>query len=307
VDALAPARAGVPTFVSFPYVIADGSVTPGQTASFLGKAHDPLFIGQDPNGPDFRLPELSLPDNLTPGRLDDRREMMRLIDEQSQLLEFSARARGIDENYVKALNMLLSSGVKKAFDLSAEPDALRDRYGRTTYGQGCLLARRLVEAGTRFVNVYFYKSIGGCEGGWDTHGFDNKPMYPILKKWLLPHTDQTVPVLLEDLEDRGLLDETLVVWVGEFGRSPKINTMAGRDHWPQCYTALLAGGGVKRGFVYGSSDKTGAFPASDPVRPEDLSATMFHLLGIDPKTQIRDTLHRPLPISPGEVIEGVLA
>ena len=307
VDALAPARAGVPTFVSYPYVIADGSVTPGQTASFLGKAHDPLFIGQDPNAPDFRMPELSLPDNLTPDRLADRRAMMRLVDEQSALLEYSARARGIDETYDKALNMLLSSGVKQAFDLSAEPEALRDRYGRTTYGQGCLLARRLVEAGARFVNVYFSKSIGGCEGGWDTHGFNNKPMYPILKNWLLPVADQTLPTLLEDLEDRGLLNETLVVWVGEFGRSPRINSMAGRDHWPQCYTALLAGGGVKRGFVYGASDKTGAFPASDPARPEDLSATMFHLLGVDPKTQIRDALHRPLPISSGSVLEGVLA
>ena len=147
VDALAPARAGTPTFVSYPYVIADGSVTPGQTASFLGKAHDPLFIGQDPNTPDFRMPELSLPDNLTTARLADRRAMMRLVDEQSALLDYSARARGIDESYAKALNMLLSSGVKQAFDLSAEPAALRDRYGRTTYGQGCLLARRLVEAG----------------------------------------------------------------------------------------------------------------------------------------------------------------
>ncbi len=307
VDALAPARAGVPTFVAFPYVIADGSVTPGQGASFLGKAHDPLLVRQDPAAADFRLPELSLPDNLTPDRMADRREMMRLVDEQSALLEFSARARGIDETYAKAINLLLASGVKKAFDLSAEPDAVRDRYGRTTYGQGCLLARRLVETGVRFVNVYFNASIGGCQGGWDTHGFDNKPMYPILKNWLLPHTDQTLPTLLEDLEDRGLLDETLVVWVGEFGRSPRINNMAGRDHWPQCYTALLAGGGVKRGFVYGASDKTGAYPASDPARPEDLSATMFHLLGVDPKTEIRDALHRPLPISKGDVIEGVLA
>ena len=132
-------------------------------------------------------------------------------------------------------------------------------------------------------------------------------MYPILKNWLLPHTDQTLPTLLDDLDDRGLLDETLVVWVGEFGRTPKINNMAGRDHWPQCYTALLAGGGVKRGHVHGASDKTGAYPASDSTRPEDLSATMFHLLGVDPKTEVRDLLNKPLPISKGDVIEGVLA
>src|SRR5207237_7009981 len=169
----------------------------------------------------------------------------RLIDRQTQLLEFSARARGIDAHYERALTMLSSPAIKKAFDLSAEPTPVRDRYGRTTYGQSCLLARRLVEAGARFVNVYLSASIGGCTGGWDTHGFNNKPMYPVLKNYLLPITDQTLPTLLEDLEERGLLDETLVVWVGEFGRTPKINDKAGRDHWPGCYTALLAGGGVK--------------------------------------------------------------
>jgi uncharacterized protein (DUF1501 family) len=203
--------------------------------------------------------------------------------------------------------MLTAPGVKKAFDLSAEPESVRERYGRTTYGQGCLLARRLVEAGVKFVNVYFSPVIGGCEGGWDTHGFNDKPMYPILKKFLLPITDQTLSALLSDLETRGLLETTLVVWVGEFGRSPRINNIAGRDHWPQCYTAMLAGGGVKRGYVHGSSDKNGAFPATDPARPEDLSATMFHLLGIDPHTEVTDALNRPLPISTGKVIEGVLA
>jgi hypothetical protein len=307
VDRLAPARAGVPTFVAYPHTISDGSITPGQHASFLGKAHDPLFINQDPNSPDFRLPELSLPDNLSPERLGNRREMLRLIDRQTELLEFSAKARGIDAHYERAMTMLSSPAVKKAFDLSSEPDAVRDRYGRTTYGQGCLLARRLVEAGARFINVYFSRSIGGCEGGWDTHGFNGKPMYPILKKYLLPITDHTLPTLLEDLDQRGLLDTTLLVWVGEFGRSPRINKLAGRDHWPQCYTALLAGGGVKRGHVHGTSDKFGAYPSSDPVRPDDLAATMFHLLGIDPKTEIHDAGNRPLPISAGEVIGGVLA
>jgi hypothetical protein len=307
VDRLAPARAGVPTFVAYPHTISDGSITPGQHASFLGKDHDPLFINQDPNSPDFRLPELSLPENMSLERLGNRREVLRLIDRQTELLEFSAKARGIDAHYQRAMTMLSSPAVKKAFDLSAEPDSVRDRYGRTTYGQGCLLARRLVEAGARFVNVYFSRSIGGCEGGWDTHGFNDKPMYPILKKYLLPITDHTLPTLLEDLDQRGLLDETLVVWVGEFGRSPRINKIAGRDHWPQCYPALLAGGGVKRGHVHGASDKIGAYPVSDPVRPDDLAATMFHLLGIDPKTEIHDALNRPLPISAGEVVTGVLA
>jgi hypothetical protein len=186
---------------------------------------------------------------------------------------------------------------------------LRDRYGRTTYGQSCLLARRLVEAGARFINVYFAANIGGQNpgGGWDTHGFNHSPMYPILKDYLLPVTDQTLPTLLEDLDARGLLDTTLVVWVGEFGRSPRINAMAGRDHWWNCYSALLAGGGVRRGFVYGASDKYGAYPANDPVRPDDLAATMFALLGIPPQTEVSDALNRPLAIAQGTPIAGLLA
>jgi hypothetical protein len=310
VERLAPARPGVPTFVAYPHVIRDGSITPGQHASFLGKTCDPFFIGQDPNAPDFRLPELSLPANLPLDRLQTRREVLRLLDRQTELLEFSATARGLDAFYDKALTMLTSPRIKKAFDLSAEPEAVRARYGHTTYGQGCLLARRLVEAGARFVNVYFSNSIGGqdtVKGGWDTHGFNNKPMYPILRNYLIPTTDQTLPTLLDDLESRGLLDSTLVVWMGEFGRSPRINREAGRDHWPQCYTVLLAGGGVKRGFVYGASDKNGAYPASDPVRPDDLAATLFHLLGLDPRTEVADALNRPLPIAQGEVLTGVLA
>jgi hypothetical protein len=307
VDRLAPAKPGIPTFVSYPYVIRDGSITPGQHASFLGKTHDPLFVERDPNSPDFRLPELSLPSNISLDRLENRRQILQLVDRQAELLEFSARARGIDANYEKALSMLTGPGVKKAFDLSAEPETIRERYGRTTYGQGCLLARRLVEAGVRFVTVYFSPVIGGDTGGWDTHGFNGKPMYPILKNYLLPITDQVLPTLLDDLDDRGLLNETLVVWVGEFGRSPKINNIAGRDHWPRCYPALLAGGGVKRGFVYGASDKTGAFPANDPVRPDDLAATMYHLLGIDPHTEVYDALNRPLQIAQGNPMADLLS
>src|SRR5204863_4350742 len=142
------------------------------------------------------------------------------------------------------LTMLTSPRLKKAFDLTAEPAAVREKYGRTTYGQGCVLARRLVEVGVRFINVYFAPTIGGqstVSGGWDTHGFNSKPMYPILDQYLLPIANQTLPTLLDDLDDRGLLETTLVVWMGEFGRSPRINSIAGRDHWPKCYTALLAG------------------------------------------------------------------
>ncbi len=310
VDKLAPISGEMPTHVAYPYIIRDGSVTPGQHASFLGKAHDPLLITQDPNAPDFRLPELSLPANLSYERLEQRREMQKLIDDQTRLLDFSAAAQGMDAYYEKALAMLNSSKLRQAFDLSSEPAALRDKYGRTTYGQSCLLARRLVEAGTKFVTVYFSNSIGGqstTSGGWDTHGFNNTRMYPIIEKYHLPLTDQTLPTFLEDLDQRGLLDTTLVVWMGEFGRTPKINQNASRDHWPQCYTVMLAGGGVKRGFVYGASDKDGAYPAENPVRPDDLSATIFYLLGIDPHTEVYSAAKRPMLIAEGKPVMGVMA
>jgi hypothetical protein len=297
----------VPTFVSFPYRLADGSVTPGQTASFLGKPFDPFFIGEDPNSPDFALPELTLPDRLPMTRIDDRRALLKVIDEQAKLMETSDTARGIDAFYDRALTMLASPRVKEAFNLDREDSKLRDAYGRTTYGQSCLLARRLIEAGVRFVSVYFSKSIGSFErGGWDTHAQNFKG----LKDRLLPITDQTVPTLIEDLESRGLLDETLIVWMGEFGRSPRIADTKqfganGRDHWPFCYTALFAGGGIRGGSVYGSSDKQGGRPATDPVRPDDLAATMYYALGLDPATEFVDALGRPLPIADGKPIREI--
>ena len=306
VSKLAPGPKGTATFVSFPHVISDGSITPGQHASFLGKSHNPLFVGEDPNKTDFRLPELSLPAGVTPERLENRTDILKLIDEQAGLIEQSAVARGLDESYQKAVAMLTSPRFKQAFDLSSEKKAVRDRYGRTTYGQSCLLARRLVEAGAKFVNVYFARSIGGPGGGWDYHGFRGENVPDRLKE-LLPMTDQTLSTLVLDLEERGLLESTLVVWVGEFGRTPRISSNGGRDHWPQCYTAVLAGGGVKAGMVYGASDKFGAYPTVGQVRPEDLAATMFDALGIDPETEIRDSFNRPLPISRGAPVREVLA
>jgi hypothetical protein len=303
VDHLAPSTAGMPTFVSYPHVIRDGSVTPGQQSSFLGKRHAPLFIGQDPNDANFQLPELSLPEGLSLERLQNRREIQQMIDGQLRVQEYSTEAQGLDLAHQRALSMLASPRIRQAFNLAEEPAALRDRYGRTTYGQGCLLARRLVEAGARFINVYFSRSIGGDQGGWDTHDTN----FPKMKNFHLPLTNQVLPVLLEDLEDRGLLDQTLVVWAGEFGRTPRINEKAGRDHWPKCYTALLAGGGVKRGYVHGASDKDGAAPRRDPVRPDDLAATMYYLLGIDPGTEVYDTLNRPLPIAAGMPVMPIIA
>ncbi len=310
VDALAPTRGEMPTSIAYPYVISDGSNTPGQHASFLGKVHDPFLFTQDPNDSNFRLPELSLPANLSMARLEDRRELQKLIDAQSRLLEVSSAAQGFDSYYDKALAMLNSTQLRDAFNISSESKETREAYGRSTYGQSCLMARRLVESGAKFVTVYFSNNIGGqstTSGGWDTHGFNDTRMYPIIQKYHLPMTDQTLPTLLEDLDQRGLLDSTLVVWMGEFGRTPMINKNASRDHWPQCYTTLLAGGGVKRGFIYGSSDKTGSYPAENPVRPDDLAATMYHLLGIDPATEVHDANKRPLPISYGKPVMGVMA
>ena len=309
VDRVAPVKSGMPTTVSYPHVIRDGSITPGQHASFLGKAHDPLLITEDPNDPNFKLPELSLPSNLSSKRLASRRDLQRLINRQSKLLDFSAKAQGLDAYYEKALSMLTSPRVRQAFDLSQEPEQLRNRYGRSTYGQGCLLARRLVESGVKFVTVYFSKSIGGrskTSGGWDTHGFDNTRMYKILPAYHLPITEHTLPVLLDDLQDRGMLDETLVLWMGEFGRTPKINENLSRDHWPQCYTVLMSGGGIQGGTVYGSSDKNGAYPDRDPATLGDVAATMYLLLGIDPQTEIYDRLNRPLPIAHGNAIPAVM-
>jgi hypothetical protein len=307
VDRLAPVNEAMPTFVAMPWVIGDGTITPGQAASFLGKMHDPLLVTRDPNKPDFKLPELNLPANVTYERLMHRRSIQKLIDKQSTLLEHSAQARGMDAYYEKALAMLDSPKLREAFNLSAESDQVRDSYGRTTYGQSCLLARRLVEAGTKFVTVNFSANIGGDVGsGWDTHGNNDKKMFPVIEKYHLPMTDQTLPTLLDELDQRGLLDTTLVVWMGEFGRTPKINEKASRDHWPDCYTVLLAGGGVKRGFVHGESDKTASHPTKDPVRPEDLAATVYHLLGIDPHTEVRAADDRPVLISEGNPVMGII-
>jgi Protein of unknown function (DUF1501) len=310
VSRFAAVEPSLPTFVAYPYVIRDGAVTPGQRASFLGKSHDPLLITEDPNDSRFALPQLSLPAGLDVERLYDRRELQKLINRQTADLEASSLAQGIDSYYERCLAMLDSPRLRDAFDLTQEPDEVRERYGRTTYGQSCLLARRLVESGIRFVNVYFDRSIGGqstTSGGWDTHGFNDTRMYPILRARHLPLTDHTLPVLLTDLDERGLLDETLVVWMGEFGRTPKINDNISRDHWPLCYTVLLSGGGVRRGFRFGASDAEGAYPAQSPVRPDDLAATMFSLLGVDPHTEVRDILNRPFPIAGGEVISEILA
>jgi uncharacterized protein (DUF1501 family) len=198
----------------------------------------------------------------------------------------------------KAIDLLASSTVASAFDLSHEPVTIRDRYGRHTHGQSCLLARRLVEAGSRFVTVNWHND---GQTFWDTHGNN----FPSLKHRLMPPADQGFAALLDDLEARGLLADTMVVWVGEFGRSPRVEN-AGRQHWPRCYSAVLAGGGIRGGVVYGSSDKIGAYPSENPVSPADLTATIYRTLGIDPQMTIADRLGRTQLLTEGKPLQVLM-
>jgi hypothetical protein len=291
VSAILGSYNGMPPFVAFPTIIRDATQSPGQHGGHLGKKYDPLLILRDPNKPDFQLPELSLPDDVTVDRLQDRRSLLGLLDRQTKLTELNAEARGLDTFHERAFNMLSTPQVRTAFDIAAEPAKMRDEYGHTTFGQCCLLARRLVERGTRLVTVFYSEPSGGFI--WDTHS----DHFNINKNKLLPTTDQAVPALLNDLSDRGLLDETLVFWTGEFGRTPKVNKDAGRDHWPNCYTVLMAGGGIRGGAVYGATDENAASVTEDPVTPANVSGTFYHALGIDWNTEIHDRLNRPLRIA----------
>lgn len=289
-------RRSVPPFVSLPTMIADGPFrTPGEFAGFLGKMYDPLWVLRDPNATEFNVAELSLPPDVDPQRVLDRESVMTRLGALSALGEKVAAVRGMNAYQARAIDLLTSPATQKAFNLDEENPKLRDRYGRTTYGQSVLLARRLVEAGVRFVTVYYSPGISG----WDTH----KHNFSTLKGSRLPQTDQTVSALLEDLSDRGLFRDTLVYWTGDFGRTPKINIDAGRDHWPACQTVLMAGGGIHGGQVYGASDAHGAYPIENPVRPDDITATVYRALGFDAETLIYDQLGRPMPISAGEPIE----
>lgn len=291
-----PPQAGALGYVSICGPVKEGSVTGvGQSAGLLGTAYDPFQMYDDPLQP-MHVESFALPTDMTLGRLRGR------IDLRSALVE-RRRLGGadFDTHYGKAFSLIESSRAVRAFRLDSEPPATRDRYGQTRFGQSCLLARRLIEAGTRFVQVNWpagsdTEPAPGPDGSWDTH----RNNFPMLKDWRCPVFDRAASALLEDLATRGLLESTLVVMIGEFGRSPKIGAPTtnnvgpgGRDHWPSCYTALLAGGGIRPAQVYGESDRYGAFPQKNPVHPYDLIATFYHALGIDPGTEYRDTLNRP--------------
>jgi hypothetical protein len=289
----------LPPYVITPAPHCDSTVyiTPGQFGGMLGSRYDPLVLNADPNAPNFKVPNLEPARGVTTERLHARQSLLERVDCGLRAVENSAM-HGLDSARQKAFSLVTSPEVRQAFDLSQEPAALRDRYGRHTWGQSHLLARRLVEAGARFVTT-----VNGQSIVWDTH----KDNFNSLKNRLVPPMETAFSALLDDLADRGLLDSTLVVWMGDFGRTPRINADAGRDHWPQCYSVIMAGGGIKGGQVVGESDRIGAYPVTRPVSPADIHATVFAALGYDPKAITYPSLDgRPIPLTEGEPIRELL-
>jgi uncharacterized protein (DUF1501 family) len=286
---LLPADGPMPPAVTLPWAVshpsAPGGVAPGQNGGWLGSGFDPFLVTGNPNAPAFAVAGMTTPGAVPAERLAGRAELCRLLDRDGGPGGSYADLRA------RALDLLLSSAVTRAFDLSREAVATRDRYGRHAHGQSCLLARRLIEAGTRLVTVNWPDD---GQAFWDTHGNN----FPSLQNRLMPPADRAFAALLDDLSARGLLDETLVIWVGEFGRTPRVEK-GGRQHWPRCYCAVLAGGGIRGGAVYGASDKVGAYPADQPVSPADLTATAYQALGINPATEVTDRLGRNLPLTEG--------
>ena len=294
------APAHVPPHVALPHVMYNVVKLPGQTAGFLGAAYEPLQVNRDPNSPEFRVSEIELPAGVTLAELENRHALLDRVN--AQMTEPRSTGQGsMGAFYERAFNLLRSDAVRKSFDINQEDAKTRERYGRNIHGQSALLARRLVEAGVRFVSVYD-KVTNGLDN-WDTH-VNN---FGRLKDQLLPPCDMAFSALVEDLETRGLLDTTLVIMLGEFGRTPKINPQAGRDHWPNCYSVVMAGGGVRGGTLYGSSDKIGAYPDLHPVTPGDLAATIFWRFGLDPASELYDASGRPYRLATGEPIEGLFS
>ena len=301
-DFARPRQDGVPNGVMLPTYLNNGYGFSGQTAGVLGAKYDPWHIKQDPNDPSFRVEELSLPPGLTADHLDDRRALLARIDDQAESLARAGAAKGGWHGLQdKAFSLLTSGPVKRAFSIDREDPKTRDRYGRHPFGQALLLARRLIQAGVPVVQANM-----GPMNNWDTHANNCEQ----LKTRLLPPLDQGVSALLDDLSALGLLDETLVVMVGEFGRTPRIGQdsqglalhRTGRDHWAGVFSALFAGAGVVGGQVVGRSDKLGAYPASPGFYPSDLGATVYSALGLDPATTVTDQLGRPLQLNRGRPI-----
>jgi hypothetical protein len=304
ISKMRPNTNGLPSFVAMPWKAfhpaAPGGEAPGQHGGWLGSAYDGMLLDGDLNDPSWQPRGLSLPGDIGIGRLESRVELLKTLDDQRKSLHRSLSVSSYNSHQSRAMDMLLSGNVRSAFDLSQESDATRERYGRNVHGQCVLMARRLVEHGVPLISVNWHND---GKNFWDTHG-DN---FNRLKNELIPPADMALSALLGDLEDRGLLDETIVAWVGEFGRKPQISANnAGREHWPFCYSGILAGGGIRPGMVYGASDKHAAYPTSDPVTPQDFATTILHAMGLPTQSTLPDREDRPHRITSGRVLHELL-
>ena len=302
VSRVRPSSAGLPSFVTLPWKAfhpaAPGGEAPGQHGGWLGSRHDGLLLTGDPNAKEWKPGALSLPADMPLERMQSRYDLLRSLERQHAT--FAGAAPGqLHDHQSRAFESITSPQVRKAFDLSCETDKVRDDYGRNIHGQSVLMARRLVEHGVPLVTVNWHND---GKNFWDTHG-DN---FNRLKNDLIPPADMALSALLEDLQQRGMLEDTLVVWVGEFGRRPQITPAnAGREHWPFCYSGLMAGGGIRGGMVYGESDANGAYPKSNPVSPQDFGTTIVHALGIPVDATLEDREGRPHRTTSGKVIESL--
>lgn len=290
-------KTDLPPFVVLPEIMGrgGGNLPNGQAGGFLGKAHDPFALNADPSKPDFKVPDLLPPPEIGEARLERRRKMREIVDNTVEVFEATENAALLDNNFESAFRLMTSPQAREAFDLSKEPQEVRDRYGMNRFGQCCLLARRLVENGVRFVTINTFLTVFD-EITWDIHG--SKPFTSIagMRDIVCPMYDQAYSALVEDLDQRGLLPDTMVCNLAEFGRTPRVNPAGGRDHWPQCFTVYFAGGGVKGGRVVGASDPIGGVPAERPVVPADVAATIFHSLGFDLETHLPGPAGRPVPL-----------
>jgi hypothetical protein len=298
-------------FVMLPRPLQESNVIgKGGTAGFLGAAYDPYYFYQDP-AKIINLDDLTLRKEISKERLDRRSTLLKAVNDAMPEMEKAVEKYALDRYYQKAFDLVSSGRARDAFDLSKEKDTLRDKYGRHTFGQGLLLARRLLESGTRFVQMNWPAVANGdpTVDAWDTHAANFGP----LRNLHCPKLDSGLSALLEDLDERGLLKETLVVALGEFGRSPRLgvstsgntNSPDGRDHWPYCYTALIAGAGIRRGALYGKSDATGSSPIETPVHPTQIVATVYHALGIDPHTMVMNHLNQPRELVQAEPVSAL--
>ena len=300
-------RGELPRSIRLPCHIfnTDGSIWPGQTAGFLGQAYDPWLFRCEPASKDFKIPEFSLPVDVPAERLTSRHALLGSLNRSLDEIERSGRIDHFNSLSQRAYGLLSSPQARTALDLASETPQSRERYGNSQFGQSCLLARRLVEAGVRLVQVNWFRgpdepSDNPC---WDSHTNETQR----LREVLIPPADLAASALIEDLQRRGLLDETLVVILSEFGRTPRFNTRGGRDHWGSCFSIALAGGGISAGMVHGSSDRLAAYPKDGLVRPEDITATILHCLGIQPHTEMVDSQGRPFALSRGDVLHSILA